>query len=198
MLKAVFAELVCRSNFSFLRGASHPEDLVFTAAREGLYALALTDGDGLYGLVKAHLAAKQLNVKLLIGSQLTLTDAPSMIVYAQDLEGYRNLSRVISESRLSHPKGEAGVPWQFLAQHARGLIALLPFPAPIDRVAPLAEAFSGRFYVGTARLLCSDDAVRRARAEQLAQKLGAPLCVRSAHTTTSTPTREGASPCRTS
>jgi len=176
MLNAVFAELVCRSNFSFLRGASHPEDLVFTAAREGLYALALTDGDGLYGVVKAHLAAKQLNVKLLIGSQLTLTDAPSLVVYAQDLEGYRNLSRVISESRLSHPKGEAGVPWQFLAQHARGLIALLPFPAPIDRVAPLAEAFSGRFYVGTARLLCSDDAVRRARAEQLAQKLGAPLC----------------------
>ena len=172
----MFAELVCRSNFSFLQGASHPEDLVFTAAREGLYALALTDGDGLYGAVKAHLAAKQLNVKLLIGSQLTLTDAPSVAVYAQDIDGYRNLSRVISEGRLSHPKGEAGVSWQFLAQHARGLIALLPFPAPVEKVGPLAEAFAGRFYVGMARLLCADDAIRRARAEQLAQKLSAPLC----------------------
>ena len=52
----MYAELICRSNFSFLRGASHPEELVATAARLGLQALALTDGDGLYGVVKAHLA----------------------------------------------------------------------------------------------------------------------------------------------
>ncbi len=58
-LRGVYAELVCRSNFSFLRGASHPEELVATAARLGLQALALTDVDGLYGAVKAHLAAKE-------------------------------------------------------------------------------------------------------------------------------------------
>jgi error-prone DNA polymerase len=174
----VFAELVCRSNFSFLRGASHPEDLVFTAAREGHYALALTDGDGLYGVVKAHLAAKQLNVKLLIGSQLTLTDAPSMVVYAQDLEGYRNLSRVISESRLSHPKGEAGVPWQFLAQHARGLIALL--------LGGSTSEPRGCFARMTPSAGLEPNNWRRSSA------------LRSVHTTTSTPTRESVSPCKTS
>ncbi|HEY0093707.1 MAG TPA: PHP domain-containing protein, partial [Archangium sp.] len=54
----MYAELVCRSNFSFLRGASHPEELIQAAAAQGLPAVALADGDGLYGAVKAHLAAR--------------------------------------------------------------------------------------------------------------------------------------------
>src|SRR5713226_3481860 len=172
----MYAELVCRSNFSFLQGASHPEELVHAAAQEGLSALALTDGDGLYGVVKAHLAAKAFNLKLIIGSRLTLSDGPEVVVYVQDLEGYRNLCHLISESRLSHPKGEAGLPWRQLAQHAGGLSALLPFPSEDGCVAALAEAFAGRFYVGIARLLGAGDEVRNVRAWELAQQLGLPLC----------------------
>ena len=59
----VYAELVCRSNYSFLEGASHPEELVFQAVQLGLSGLALTDGDGLYGSVKAHLAAREVGLK---------------------------------------------------------------------------------------------------------------------------------------
>ncbi|HEX8824890.1 MAG TPA: PHP domain-containing protein, partial [Archangium sp.] len=70
----MYAELVCRSNFSFLRGASHPEELIQAAAAQGLPAVALADGDGLYGAVKAHLAARDAGIKYIIASQLTLMD----------------------------------------------------------------------------------------------------------------------------
>jgi error-prone DNA polymerase len=172
----MFAELVCRSNFSFLRGASHPEELVFAAAQKKLSALALTDGDGLYGVVKAHLAAQSLGLKLLIGSQLTLTNGPPLVLYVEDAAGYSNLCQLISLSRMAHPKGEAGLPWQEVAQRSRGLIALLPFPAPLPQVAPIAEAFPHRFYLGIARTLEAPDARRMAQAQKLSRELEAPLC----------------------
>jgi error-prone DNA polymerase len=173
---SVYAELVCRSNFSFLRGASHPEELVATAARLGMRALALTDIDGLYGAVKAHLAAKEHGLKLILGSELTLTDGPPVVVHAMDSGGYSNLCRLISASRMSHPKGESGLPWRTVAEHSEGLMALLPSPASAEQVAALAEAFPGRFHVGLCRTLSAGDKAREAQAEALARTLGVPLC----------------------
>ncbi|WP_420840425.1 error-prone DNA polymerase [Archangium primigenium] len=172
----MYAELVCRSNFSFLRGASHPEELVLAAAERGVSALALTDGDGLYGAVKAHLAAKAVGLKFLVASELTLLDGPPVVLYAQDARGYANLSRLLSKSRMLHPKGEAGLPWRELAEGNEGLLALLPHPVAASRVAPLAEAFADRFYVGVCRSLSSGDEARVAQAKALARELGAPLC----------------------
>lgn len=172
-----YAELVCRSNFSFLRGASHPEELVLTASRLGLSALALTDADGLYGAVKAHLAAKEHGVRLILGAELTLEDGPPVVVYAADSGGYSNLCSLVSRSRMTHPKGEAGLPWRALAERSGGLLALLPEPAPVERVASLAEAFPGRFHVGLCRTLSAGDSAREARAEVLARELGVPLVV---------------------
>ncbi len=171
----VYAELVCRSNFSFLRGASHPEELVATAARLGMQALALTDVDGLYGAVKAHLAAKEHGLKVILGTELTLTDGPPVVVLAMDSGGYANMCRLISASRMSHPKGESGLPWRAVAERSEGLIALLPNPAPAEQVAPLAEAFPGRFHVGLCRTLSAGDKRREAQAETLAQALKVPL-----------------------
>jgi error-prone DNA polymerase len=172
----VYAELVCRSNFSFLQGASHPEELVARAKELGLAALALTDRDGLYGAVKAHLAARQAGLRFILGSQVTLLDGPPVVLYAQDAQGYAHLCRLLSTSRMSHPKGQAGLPWRTVAEHARGLHALLPFPEDVRRVAPLAEAFPGRFSVGVCRTLSGGDAAREARAVALARELGVPLC----------------------
>jgi error-prone DNA polymerase len=177
----MYAELVCRSNYSFLRGASHPEELVARASELGLAALALTDDDGLYGVVKAHLEAKGRKFKLLVASSLTLLDAgrkvAPVIVYAQDARGYANLCELISASRLSHPKGEAGLDWRALRQRADGLLALVPYPP--DGAAPhlpaLAEAFPGRFYVGVCRVLAADDEARFTRARHLAEALEVPL-----------------------
>jgi error-prone DNA polymerase len=145
----------------------------------GLTALALTDADGLYGVVKAHLFRRALQGPrpgLIVGSLLTLEGAPPVAVYAESVEGYSHLCQAISTSRLRHPKGEAGLPWRELAARSRGLIALLPSPAPVEQVAPLAEAFPGRFYVGVSRALCAGDVARGKQATPLAQALEVPLC----------------------
>ncbi|MET0403720.1 MAG: error-prone DNA polymerase [Cystobacter sp.] len=172
----MYAELLCRSNFSFLRGASHPEELILAAAERGLSAVALADGDGLYGAVKAHLAARAAGLKYVLASELTLLDGPRVVVYAQDARGYANLSRLLSKSRMLHPKGEAGLPWRDLAEGNEGLLAMLPYPVPVSQVAPLAESFGDRFYVGLCRTLSAGDEARVAQARVLSQELGAPLC----------------------
>ncbi|HEY8206352.1 MAG TPA: error-prone DNA polymerase [Myxococcaceae bacterium] len=172
----MYAELVCRSNFSFLRGASHPEELVAAAKRLGLSALAIADQDGLYAAVKAHLAAKAAGLKVIHASRMTLLDGPEVVLYAQDAGGWQNLCALISESRLRHPKGEAGLSWRDVAARAEGLCALVPFPDLPEKVAPLAEAFPGRCYVGVCRTLSSGDAARNAEAKRLAEALEVPLC----------------------
>jgi len=149
---------------------------VFAASQAGLAALALTDDDGLYGAVKAHLAAQSLNLKLILGAHLTLTDAPPLVVYVQNATGYSNLCQLLAQSRLAHPKGQAGIAWQEVAQRVRGLIALLPFPAKAKAIGPLADAFGDRFYVGVARLLEARDEARFIEARRLSQQLDVPLC----------------------
>jgi error-prone DNA polymerase len=183
----MYVELVCRSNFSFLEGASHPEELVARAAELGLSALALTDQDGLYGVVKAHLQARALGLKLLVGSRLTLTDGPEVVALVQNAAGYAHLCQLISKGRLAHPKGEAGVSWQALAARAEGLLLVLPSPAPRSQVAPLAEAFPGRFYVGLCRTFSAGDEARLQEALALARGLDLPSC---AHNDVHTHVRE--------
>ncbi len=185
----MYAELICRSNYSFLSGASHPEELVCRAAELGLAALAITDDDGFYGLVKAHLEAKERRLKLLIASSLTLYGVPKLALYAANATGYANLSGLISESRLAHPKGEAGLDWRTLAERATGLIAVLPHAPEADTPAlhTLAEAFPGRFYVGVSRHLGADDARRVHLAKTWAAALDVPLL---AHNDVHTHTRE--------
>ncbi|MBE2248918.1 MAG: error-prone DNA polymerase [Myxococcus sp.] len=175
----MYAELVSRSNYSFLRGASHPEELVSQAAALGLSALAITDDDGLYGLVKAHLEARQHGLKLVLASRLTLTDAPPIAVYVQNAEGYAHLCELISESRLSHPKGSAGLPWARVRERASGLsMVFLDDPQRAHEphaAAALAEAFVGRAWVGVSRHLSADDEARWLAATALGKALELPL-----------------------
>ena len=83
-----YAELHCVSNFSFLRGASHPEELVEQAQRLGYEALAITDECSLAGVVRAHVAAKQVGLHLIIGTEIKLDDGPRLVLLAQDIEAY--------------------------------------------------------------------------------------------------------------
>jgi len=101
----VYAELHCLSNFSFLRGASHPEELVERAQTSGYAALALTDECSLAGAVRAHLAAKELGLKLVIGSELTLADGLKLALYATDRESYGDLAQLITRGRRNAVKG---------------------------------------------------------------------------------------------
>ncbi|HEY8245930.1 MAG TPA: PHP domain-containing protein, partial [Hyphomicrobium sp.] len=88
-----YAELQVTTNFSFLRGASHGEELVAQAHALGLAALAVTDRNTLAGVVRAHLAAKELGLKLIVGARLDLKDAPSVLCLPRDRQAYGRLSR---------------------------------------------------------------------------------------------------------
>ncbi|HEY0961791.1 MAG TPA: error-prone DNA polymerase [Pseudomonadales bacterium] len=101
-----YAELHCLSNFTFLRGASHPEELVAQASRLGYSALSLTDECSVAGVVRAHVAAKESGLKLIIGSEFTLEDGLRLVLLAENINGYGNLCELITRARRRAPKGE--------------------------------------------------------------------------------------------
>ena len=100
-----YAELHCLSNFTFLSGASHPEELVTRANELGYTALAITDECSLAGIVRAHVAAKACGLKLIVGSEIRFEDGPSIVLLATDRTGYGNLSELITQGRRSNIKG---------------------------------------------------------------------------------------------
>ncbi|MBS0002616.1 MAG: PHP domain-containing protein, partial [Thioalkalivibrio sp.] len=100
-----YAELACCSNFSFLRGASHPAELVERAAALGYRALALTDECSLAGVVRAHEAAGSTGLHLIVGTVLRLHDGPRLTLLARSLNGYRTLCRLITHARRAASKG---------------------------------------------------------------------------------------------
>ena len=93
----IYIELHACSAFSFLRGASNPEDLVCAAARLGLPALALCDRDGLYGSPRLHAAAKEHGIRALVGAELTLEDKCILPVLVASRTGYQNLCRLVTK-----------------------------------------------------------------------------------------------------
>lgn len=126
-----YAELHCKTNFSFLEGASHADELVTRAADAGYAALAVTDRNTLAGVVRAHGAAKDRGLPLIIGAELHLRDSPPVVVWASDRPAYGRLSRLLTVGRRRAPKGECWLDWHDVAEHAQGLIAGLPLPAAL-------------------------------------------------------------------
>src|SRR5262245_3385891 len=84
-----YVELHCKTNFSFLRGASHPDELVNRAVELGYSALGITDRNSLAGIVRAHVAAKAAGLKLIIGAEITPDDGPALLLFAPDIAAYR-------------------------------------------------------------------------------------------------------------
>ncbi len=119
-----YVPLWCKSNFSFLEGASHPEELVETAADLGLKAMALTDRDGVYGVVEAHVKARERGAHLIIGSEITIDDGTNLILLAMNKEGYANLCRLITIGRRRSEKGKSVVSWREICEHTDNVIAL--------------------------------------------------------------------------
>jgi len=102
-----FAELHCTSNYSFLRGASHPEELVERAAQLGYAAIAITDECSFAGLVKAHIAAKEHSIKLIVGAAFRLDDVSgTLVLLAPDRCAYRRLAALVTMLRRRSPKGQ--------------------------------------------------------------------------------------------
>lgn len=119
-----YVELHCHSYFSLLDGASSPEALVDRAATLGYSALALTDHDGLYGAVRFWQAARERDIKPLIGAEITLTDGGHLTVLAETQRGYANLCRLLSVGHLAGRKGQSQMMTDALAEHTDGLLCL--------------------------------------------------------------------------
>src|SRR5205823_6872826 len=118
-----YAELHCKTNFSFLEGASHADELVARAAELGYSALAVTDRESLAGVVRAHLAAKELGLKLFIGAEIHPVDAAPVVLWATDRKSYGRLSRLLTIGRRRAEKGQCQLTLADIAEHAEGLIA---------------------------------------------------------------------------
>jgi error-prone DNA polymerase len=175
-----YAELHCKTNFSFLRGASHPDELVARATELGYAALAITDHNSLAGVVRAHVAAKAANLKLLIGAEITPKDAPVVLLYAPDLAAYGRLSRLITRGRRSAEKGECLLHFNDVAEHAAGLLAavVLPdAPAPDEsyHLRRYREVFGDRCHLAASLHRGPDDDSELERLAQLARRARVPL-----------------------
>ncbi len=126
-MTSAYAELHCRSNFSFLDGGSHPEELIERAKELELASIAITDRDGLYGVVRFSQAARAEGIDAIVGAELSLDDDTRIVALAQNARGYANLSRLISRAHLDHPRGAPRISYAELAGGANGLIALADF-----------------------------------------------------------------------
>ncbi len=119
-----YVELHCHSCFSLREGASTPLELVLTAKELGYPALALTDHDSLAGAMQFAQAAKAWDIQPITGAEITLSDESHLTLLAETPKGYANLSRLLSRANLHSPRGEPKVDFDWLAEHAQGLIAL--------------------------------------------------------------------------
>ncbi len=120
---APYAELHCRTNYSFLEGASHPDELVARACELGLCALAITDRHSVAGVVRAHGAAKPAGLKLLIGSEIVPVGHSTAVVLATDRAAYGRLCRLLTDGRRKAPKGECLLTFNDVSQRSEGLLA---------------------------------------------------------------------------
>ena len=118
-----YAELDVKTNFSFLRGASHADELVYRAAELGYRAIAVTDFNSLAGAVRMHEAAKQVKLKLLIGARLVFTDAPDLLVWAPDRDSYAALCRLLTLGKRRTEKGECELRLADFLEDNAGLLA---------------------------------------------------------------------------
>src|SRR5262245_3656069 len=181
-----YVELHCHSSYSFLDGASLPEELAARAAELGYDALALTDHDGVYGSLEFAYAAKHFGVRPITGAEVTLEGGTHLTLLVESRRGSEHLCRILTDAHAgTRPEGkvhrvllEPSVTREFVAEHAEGLVCLsgcarhgLAVHDP-NAAAALARAFPNRFYVELQRPFERGDARRNATLRDLADTLG--------------------------
>src|SRR4051794_19166837 len=182
-----YVELHAHSGYSFLDGASLPEELAARAAELGYDALALTDHDGVYGSLEFAQSAKVLGVRAITGAEVTLEGGAHVTLLCESRRGYENLCRILTDThaRTRVPGRErellpAATSAAFVAEHAEGLVCLSGCArqglAVVDpnAAAGLAQAFPGAFYVELQRPYERGDTRRNAALGELAATLGVP------------------------
>jgi len=159
-----YAELHCLTNFTFLRGASHPAELVARAKELGYTALAITDECSMSGIVRAHTAAKEAGLKIIIGSEFRLTDGTHLVALAMDRGGYGNLCELITLGRRRAEKGTYQLGREDFAAGLPGCLVLwVPGKKPTQATADwMRETFSTRCWCAVELLLSQGDRKRLA------------------------------------
>src|SRR5438876_6987883 len=160
-----YAELQVTTNFSFLRGAAHPDELVLTAAALGHQAIAITDRNSFAGIVRAHHAAKEVGLRLVVGCRLDLRDGTSLLAFPEDRAAYGRLARLLTLGKRRAPKGECHLDYADVVAHGEGqiVIALPPEATDVaDFAARVAADFGGRAYLAVHHLYRGDEARRLA------------------------------------
>ena len=179
-----FAELLGRTSFSFLEGASRPEEMVKASKDRGLESIAICDRDGIYGLARAFAEAKKVQHRLMVGAEMSIempgsklegisTPDRRIALVAIDHDGYSNLCRLLTRAHEDHEKGEAGVTIAQIAAANRGLFALVPSEAFVTGDAvlgPIVEAFRDRAFIAAYRHADARDAARTEIALRAAER----------------------------
>jgi error-prone DNA polymerase len=174
-----YAELQVTSNFSFLRGAAHPEELVERAHELGLAGLALTDRNSLAGVVRAHVKAKELGVRFVVGCRLDLEGGTSLLCWATDRPAYARLSSLLTLGKRRAAKAECRLALADVEAHAEGqLLALVPSERPdaafADLAAHLGRRWRRRLWLAVSHRYGGDDAARIERLAALAREVRVP------------------------
>jgi error-prone DNA polymerase len=134
-MSSTYAALAVTTNFSFLHGASHPDELIKTAKYLGLGAIAVTDRNTLAGVVRMHVSAKKAGIRLVIGTRLVLRDAPELLCYPKDRAAYGRLSRLLSVGQQRTTKGLCDLTLKDVAAHQNGQVFIVIPPPTHDYVA---------------------------------------------------------------
>jgi len=171
-----YAELHCLSNFSFQRGASSARELFERAARLGYQALAITDECTLAGIIRAWQASKDIDLPLIIGSEIQIEDGPKLILLVENLTGYQTLCRLITRARRRAEKGRYQLLAEDLSEPLDGLLAIWIARQPGADLEGcwLRERFPERLWLGIELHRGPDDALRLHQWQALATRLNLP------------------------
>ncbi len=184
-----YVELHARSAFSFLRGASNPEDIVAACCRHEVGTFALCERNGVYSAVRSHLAAKENGLRAIVGSELTMEDGSVVPLLVATQNGYRNLCRLLTAAKLRSEKGQCSARWDELESYSEGLFALTgDEEGPVRRawrrgdnagaesaVIKLQRAFPGRVHVELQRHRLRNEDIEESALISLARKHHLPL-----------------------
>ena len=181
-----YTELQLTSNFSFLRGASHPDELVDEALRLGYTTIGITDRNTVAGIVRAYAATKGKDIRVIIGCRLDLLDGFSLLAYPTGREAYSRLSNLLTVGNLRAEKGECHLYKSDVYEHATGMKLIVLPPGTLNEdfdfdpsfqiaLKEYKEAFGNNLYIAASRRYNGDDSKQLFRLSQLSAALNIPL-----------------------
>ena len=180
-----YVELQTTTNFSFLRGGSHPDELINYAAKIGYTEIAITDRNSFAGIVRAHSAAKALGIRIIPACRLDLLDGPSLLAYPTDKEAYGRLSALLTTGNFRAEKGECHLYKKDVFGCTAGIIFIIISPDALNTLFDFEEAFERNvreyaqhipnLYIAANRTYQSSDNKRLHRIQQLADRYRCPM-----------------------